>query len=87
MISGEDMIPQAISNQGLSAYLTRYTLWDEPRDIWCIKLDPLWLEFGGTASVGLSKMIPFIDAVPITLWLHGNTVDTARVCIFYVSFK
>ncbi|CAO1340850.1 unnamed protein product [Diamesa hyperborea] len=51
--------------------LTRYALWSEPRDIWCIKIDPVWVDFTGARSIGASRSIPFIDAVPITLWIHG----------------
>lgn len=50
--------------------LTRYAMWSEPRDIWCINLDPIWIDFLGARSLGANKSIPFIDAVPITLWLH-----------------
>lgn len=41
--------------------------------MWCIKLDPVWVEFFGARSIGLSKSIPFVDAVPVTLWVHGQT--------------
>ena len=53
--------------------LTRYALWSEPRDIWCIKIDPVWIDFTGARSIGASRSIPFIDAVPITLWIHGKS--------------
>lgn len=62
-------IPQSIS----SSNLTRYALWSEPRDVWCIKIDPLWIDFLGARSVGQSKSVPFVDAVPITLWVHGKS--------------
>lgn len=58
--------------------LTRYALWDEPRDVWCIKLDPIWIDFLGTRSVGANKSVPFIDAVPVTLWLYGKSVENVR---------
>lgn len=53
--------------------LTRYALWSEPRDVWCVKIDPLWIDFLGARSVGQTKTVPFVDAVPITLWVHGRT--------------
>ncbi|XP_058981540.1 bridge-like lipid transfer protein family member 3B isoform X5 [Musca domestica] len=62
-------IPKSSSMQNLS----RYAMWSEPRDVWCIKFDPVWVDFLGARSLGASKSIPFIDAVPITLWLHSGS--------------
>lgn len=62
-------IPKSASLQNLS----RYAMWSEPRDVWCIKLDPVWIDFMGARSLGANKTIPFVDAVPITLWLHSGT--------------
>ncbi|XP_065355355.1 bridge-like lipid transfer protein family member 3B isoform X3 [Calliphora vicina] len=62
-------IPKSASLQCLS----RYAMWSEPRDVWCIKLDPVWIDFLGARSLGANKSIPFVDAVPITLWLHSGT--------------
>ncbi|XP_035780445.1 UHRF1-binding protein 1-like [Anopheles albimanus] len=53
--------------------LTRYATWREPRDVWCLKLDPVWVEFYGARSIGPSRAIPFVDAVPVTIWLHGRS--------------
>ncbi|XP_073826873.1 bridge-like lipid transfer protein family member 3B isoform X4 [Musca autumnalis] len=53
--------------------LSRYAMWSEPRDVWCIKFDPVWVDFMGARSLGANKSIPFIDAVPITLWLHSGS--------------
>lgn len=61
--------PSSLSSNNL----TRYALWSEPRDIWCIKLDPVWIDFLGARSVGSTRAIPFVDAVPITLWIHGKS--------------
>lgn len=61
-------IPKSSSLQCLS----RYAMWSEPRDVWCIKLDPVWIDFLGARSLGANKSIPFVDAVPITLWLHSG---------------
>lgn len=52
---------------------SRYALWIEPRDVWCIKLDPIWIDFLGARSVGANKPVPFVDAVPITFWIHGRS--------------
>lgn len=38
--------------------------------MWCINLEPVWGDFIGARAVG--KPVPFLDAVPITLWLHTN---------------
>ncbi|KAM7354386.1 bridge-like lipid transfer protein family member 3B isoform 3-T3 [Cochliomyia hominivorax] len=66
-------IPKSNSIQCLS----RYAMWSEPRDVWCIKLDPVWIDFLGARSLGTNKSIPFVDAVPITLWLHSGNGTTA----------
>ncbi|KAL7740313.1 hypothetical protein ACLKA6_018758 [Drosophila palustris] len=66
-------LPRSASTQ----YLSRYAMWSEPRDVWCIKLDPIWVDFLGARSLGPNKSIPFVDAVPITLWLHsGNSAQS-----------
>lgn len=57
--------------------VSKHALWTEPRDIWCIKLDPIWVEFFGARSIGAGRPIPFVDAVPLTLWLHGKS-DTVN---------
>jgi hypothetical protein len=54
-------------------HLSRYALWNDTRDIWCIKIDPVWIDFLGMRSIGANKAIPFMDAVPITLWIHGKS--------------
>lgn len=53
--------------------LSRYALWNDTRDVWCIKIDPVWIDFLGARSIGVNRSIPFIDAVPITLWIHGKS--------------
>lgn len=47
--------------------------------MWCIKLDPVWIDFLGARSVGANKSVPFVDAVPITLWIHGRSVGKLNV--------
>lgn len=53
--------------------MSRYALWNDSRDVWCIKIDPVWIDFLGARSIGANRSIPFIDAVPITLWVHGKS--------------
>ncbi|XP_064535125.1 bridge-like lipid transfer protein family member 3A isoform X1 [Drosophila montana] len=67
-------LPRSASTQCLS----RYAMWSEPRDVWCIKLDPIWVDFLGARSLGPNKSIPFVDAVPITLWLHAGGAAQAQ---------
>lgn len=66
--SSPTQLPKSASTQNL----TRYAMWSEPRDVWCIKLDPVWVDFLGARSLGPNKSIPFVDAVPVTLWLHSG---------------
>lgn len=66
--------------------LSKYALWIEPRDVWCVKLDPIWIEFLGVRSVGQNKAVPFIDAVPITFWIHGKP-DKVNVSVLFNRFK
>lgn len=54
-------------------HMSRYALWNDTRDIWCIKIDPVWIEFLGARSIGVNRAITFVDAVPITLWIHGKS--------------
>ncbi|KAJ6647453.1 UHRF1-binding protein 1-like [Pseudolycoriella hygida] len=66
-------LPESISQTNLS----RYALWSEPRDVWCVMADPIWVDFLGARSVGQTKSVPFVDAVPVTLWIHGRTDECA----------
>lgn len=68
--SGQPLSPQM---QSAFSNLTRYAMWSEPRDVWCMKLDPVWVDFYGARSVGPNRAIPFVDAVPVTIWLHGRS--------------
>lgn len=70
-----------ISPQLHSAFanLTRYAMWSEPRDVWCLKLDPIWVDFYGARSVGQSRPITFVDAVPVTVWVHGRSEEEVAV--------
>lgn len=75
-------MPYSISTSNLS----RYALWAEPRDVWCIKIDPVWVDFLGARSVGLNKSVPFVDAVPITLWVHGKPDDRIMVSVELLAY-
>lgn len=76
-IAATDMSSSAHQDSPSSLYalnqLSRYALWNDTRDVWCIKIDPVWIEFLGIRSIGASRTISFIDAVPITLWIHGKS--------------
>lgn len=71
--------PSASSASLSAPTLTKYALWIEPRDVWCIKLDPIWIDFLGARSIGPNKAVPFVDAVPITFWIHGRSRDKINV--------
>ncbi|XP_036328195.1 UHRF1-binding protein 1-like isoform X4 [Rhagoletis pomonella] len=68
----QSQLPAQLSKSASTQNLTRYAMWSEPRDVWCIKLDPVWVDFLGARSLGANKSIPFVDAVPVTLWLHSG---------------
>uniref|UniRef100_A0A1B0GPF9 Uncharacterized protein n=1 Tax=Phlebotomus papatasi TaxID=29031 RepID=A0A1B0GPF9_PHLPP len=87
-VAASDVTPSGASQAGSpqssasGSIMSRHALWTEPRDIWCIKLDPIWIEFFGARSVGVNKSIPFLDAVPVTLWLHGKSEVDAKMLPF-----
>ena len=41
---------------------------DATKDIWCVSVDQLWLEFVGVPS-SRNRPVPFIEAFPLTIWL------------------
>lgn len=51
----------------------RKLLWTEARDVWSLSLDPVWADFYGARCV--SRAIPFLDAVPVTVWLQVEQRD------------
>lgn len=51
---------------------TKDFLWTEAKDMWCINLDPVWGDFFGARAVGSNKPVPFLDAVPVTVWVHTS---------------
>ncbi|XP_063909988.1 bridge-like lipid transfer protein family member 3B isoform X3 [Zophobas morio] len=58
------------SLEALVEQLSRELLWTEAKDVWCISLDPVWGDFLGARAVGTGKPVPFLDAVPVTVWVH-----------------
>lgn len=53
-------------------------LWYEPRDVFCLHVDPVWLEFGGTA-VTRRRPVPLLDPMPVTMWVVGSRQRSAVV--------
>ncbi|XP_074033152.1 bridge-like lipid transfer protein family member 3B [Leptinotarsa decemlineata] len=51
---------------------TREMLWTEARDIWFINLDPVWGEFYEPGSINRNKYVTFLEAIPVTIWLHTH---------------
>nr|XP_018902773.1 PREDICTED: UHRF1-binding protein 1-like [Bemisia tabaci] len=49
-------------------------LWTEAKDVWCVRLDPVWGDFYGVRAIGVNKPVPFLDAVPVTLWVHTKSL-------------
>ncbi|KAJ8675797.1 hypothetical protein QAD02_011583 [Eretmocerus hayati] len=50
--------------------LSRDLLWTESADVWCCNLEPVWGDFLGARAVGEKRPVPFLDAFPLTVWLH-----------------
>ena len=55
--------------QELWPIMRKDLLWTESKDVWYVHLDPLWADFQGTPATA-SRPIPFVDALPATLWLY-----------------
>lgn len=53
-------------------HFSREMLWTEAKDVWCINLDPVWGDFHGARAVGINKGVPFLDALPVSIWLHTH---------------
>lgn len=88
-VSAADVTPNRSSPDASGPSFSRYALWVEPRDVWCIKLDPIWIDFLGARSVGQNKSVPFFDAVPITFWIHGRSDGKLNVsfAIFSLTIR
>lgn len=59
--------------------MSKELLWTEAKDVWCVNLDPVWGDFLGARAVGTGKPVPFLDAVPITIWLHSHMDPNSTV--------
>ncbi|XP_037087714.1 uncharacterized protein LOC119108240 [Pollicipes pollicipes] len=53
-------------------------LWEEPRDVVFIHMDPFWGDFFGTSAVR-HRPVPFIDAIPVSMWVYQNRNKVASV--------
>ncbi|XP_015598696.1 UHRF1-binding protein 1-like isoform X2 [Cephus cinctus] len=53
--------------------LSRELLWIEAKDVWCCNFEPVWGDFFGARAVGQNRPVPFLDAFPLTLWVHMKT--------------
>lgn len=65
-------LPSQLDSSSIEALLSqinREFLWTEAKDVWCISLDPVWSEFTGARTS--HKPVPFLDAVPVTIWAHA----------------
>ncbi|XP_050307973.1 UHRF1-binding protein 1-like [Anthonomus grandis grandis] len=58
--------------------LCRELFWTDAKDVWCIFLDPVYGDFLGAQS-DINKPVPFLDAVPVTVWLHANLDPNSTV--------
>lgn len=74
-------VPEFNSSKPCSEQFSQELLWTEAKDVWCINLDPVWADFYGARSVGSNRPIPFLDAVPVTIWVHMN-MDMQPKCSF-----
>lgn len=59
--------------------LSRELLWTEAKDVWCCHLEPVWGDFLGARAVGQSRPVPFLDAFPVTLWVHMKVKSNPEV--------
>lgn len=55
--------------------LKRELLWMEAKDVWCCNFEPVWGDFFGARAVGQNRPVPFLDAFPLTLWIHMKTEE------------
>ncbi|XP_050520734.1 UHRF1-binding protein 1-like [Daktulosphaira vitifoliae] len=71
-------LPNVILGNSLDEFmneLTQELLWIEAKDVWCIRLDPVWGDFYGARAVG-SYPVPFLEAFPLTLWIELPTLTS-----------
>ena len=81
LIAGTDhirSIPPDFSSNSVNEMihqLNRELLWTEAKDVWCCNFEPVWGDFFGARAVGQNRPVPFLDAFPLTLWVHMNSGD------------
>lgn len=56
----------------LKGETSKRLLWLEAKDVWCCTFEPVWADFFGARAVGSTRPIAFIDAFPVTIWIHLN---------------
>lgn len=56
----------------ISDILSQELLWTESKDIWCIKLEPIWAEFFTSLTATPQSAVPFLDNFPLTIWAHAK---------------
>lgn len=71
-------IDSSVTEDWMSLF-TREMLWTDAKDVWCISLDPVWGDFNGARAIGISKSVPFLDALPVTIWLHTHMDPNSTV--------
>ncbi|KAL1459506.1 hypothetical protein WDU94_011478 [Cyamophila willieti] len=65
----------------ISDILSQELLWTESKDIWCIKLEPIWAEFYTSLTATPQSSVPFLDNFPLTIWAHTKPLlgsDTSQ---------
>ncbi|XP_057672288.1 bridge-like lipid transfer protein family member 3B [Diorhabda carinulata] len=71
-------IDSSVTEDWMSLF-SREMLWTDAKDVWCISLDPVWGDFNGARAIGISKSVPFLDALPVTIWLHTHMDPNSTV--------
>ncbi|XP_028134845.2 UHRF1-binding protein 1-like [Diabrotica virgifera virgifera] len=71
-------IDSSISDDWMANF-SREMLWTDAKDVWCISLDPVWADFNGARAIGIAKSVPFLDALPVTIWLHTHMDPNSTV--------
>ncbi|XP_071956518.1 bridge-like lipid transfer protein family member 3B [Antedon mediterranea] len=63
--SDEKKVNPNLKHMKLSTYTFRE---DSRKDVWCVKIDQIWADFVKPVEFK-DRQIPFIDAVPLTIWV------------------
>lgn len=54
----------------LVSQLQKKLSWTDSKDVWSCSFEPVWVDFYGACAVGSNRPVSFLDAFPVTLWLH-----------------